>query len=91
MKIFIGADHGGFALKNSLIPWLQKAGYDIEDCGATFMDPGDDYPEIAFRLQVRKACSPPPHAPLQHPLRSLGDPDRPPGLYTRQGSTKLQG
>ena len=48
MKIFIGADHGGFALKNSLIPWLKNAGHDIEDCGAAFMDPGDDYPEVAF-------------------------------------------
>jgi len=50
MKIFIGADHGGFALKATLMDWLSKQNYQLEDCGAFFMDPGDDYPEIAFTV-----------------------------------------
>lgn len=50
MKIFIGADHGGFALKNTLISWLENQNHKVEDCGAFVLDPGDDYPEIAFSV-----------------------------------------
>lgn len=50
MTIFIGADHGGFALKETLIAWLGKQSYQVEDCGAFFLDPGDDYPEVAFSV-----------------------------------------
>jgi ribose 5-phosphate isomerase B len=49
-KIFIGADHGGFTLKSILIPFLEKLDYEVEDCGALFLDPGDDYPEISFTV-----------------------------------------
>ena len=53
MKIFIGADHGGFALKRTLISWLKSKDYDVEDCGAFVLDPADDYPEIAFSVAER--------------------------------------
>lgn len=49
-KIFIGADHGGFVLKNILISFLEKLDYEVEDCGALILDPGDDYPEISFTV-----------------------------------------
>ena len=29
MKIAIGSDHGGFALKQELIPFIEKLGFDI--------------------------------------------------------------
>ncbi len=58
MKIFIGADHGGFALKATLIDWLRKQDYQVEDCGAFVFDPGDDYPEIAFTVAEKTVADP---------------------------------
>ena len=58
MKIFIGADHGGFALKQTLIAWLQNQNYEVEDCGAFFLDPGDDYPDIAFTVAEKTVAQP---------------------------------
>lgn len=47
MKIYVGADHNGFYLRNSLIKYLQKAGYDVVDDGDKKLDPGDDFPVFA--------------------------------------------
>ena len=33
MKIAIGCDHGALALKNALIPRLEKQGYEVKDFG----------------------------------------------------------
>lgn len=54
MKIYLGADHQGFAMKEAVFAYLAKRGYDIEDVGGKELDPGDDFPEIAHRavLQV---------------------------------------
>ncbi len=46
MKIVIGADHGGFILKNILKDQLQKNGHEVIDKG-TFSTLSIDYPEIA--------------------------------------------
>ncbi len=48
MKIFIGADHRGFTLKEALKPWLTSLGHDVTDCGNTTLDPLDDYPDFTF-------------------------------------------
>lgn len=48
MKIFLGADHGGFEMKEEIKVWLQAEGYEVEDCGNAQMDANDDYPEYAF-------------------------------------------
>lgn len=46
MKIAIGSDHGGFALKVVLLPMLQNLGYEIDDVGC--YDTGSvDYPAFA--------------------------------------------
>ena len=45
--IAFGADHGGFPLKISLVPWLQSQGYEVLDLGAHTLDPFDDYPDFA--------------------------------------------
>jgi ribose 5-phosphate isomerase B len=45
-RIAIGADHGGFTLKNELVIYLQ-GGYEVVDLGAHELDPDDDYPDIA--------------------------------------------
>jgi len=50
MKIFIGADHRGFYLKEFLKEKLEKSGYKVEDCGNFFYDPNDDYPDFAFKV-----------------------------------------
>lgn len=49
-KILIGADHGGYRLKQFLIEKLEKNGFDIEDIGYKSYDPSDDFPNIAFKL-----------------------------------------
>ena len=43
----IGADHGGFELKQQLLPFLQSLGYRIRDVGAHALDPLDDFPDFA--------------------------------------------
>lgn len=50
MKIFIGADHGGFELKGKVADWLKTHGYQVEDLGAHSLLPTDDYPEYAFKV-----------------------------------------
>ena len=53
--IAFGADHGGFALKISLVPWLQSQGYEVLDLGAHTLAPLDDYP--AFAAAVAQAVA----------------------------------
>jgi glycine hydroxymethyltransferase len=43
----LGADHGGFELKESLKQYLQQRGLSVVDFGARSKDPGDDYPDFA--------------------------------------------
>ena len=46
MKIALGCDHGALALKNALIPHLEKQGYEVKDFGTYTMD-SCDYPDFA--------------------------------------------
>ena len=50
MKIFIGADHNGFAIKGDLIAWLDQAGFEVVDEGDTKLQPEDDFPQFAARV-----------------------------------------
>ncbi len=47
MKIFIGADHVGFGLKEELKKYLPELGlgYEVIDVGNFKYDPDDDYPD----------------------------------------------
>ncbi|MDP1690329.1 MAG: RpiB/LacA/LacB family sugar-phosphate isomerase [bacterium] len=54
-KIFIAADHAGFALKNALTGHIRTLGYDVEDLGAHSFDPDDDYPDYVTPLAKRVA------------------------------------
>ena len=45
-RVAIGADHGGFQLKEQLKAYLNSKGYGLEDCG-TFSEEAVDYPKIA--------------------------------------------
>jgi ribose 5-phosphate isomerase B len=46
MKVFLATDHTGFALKNNVKAFLEKEGYEVEDCGAFAFDKLDDYPDF---------------------------------------------
>jgi ribose 5-phosphate isomerase B len=46
-RIFVGADHVGFNLKNRLVEELKKLGYEPIDVGPKTLDPADDYPDYA--------------------------------------------
>ncbi len=53
MKIYIGADHGGFKLKEEIKHWLKEWGHSFEDFGADKFDPQDDYPDFAWPVAVK--------------------------------------
>lgn len=50
MKIFMGADHNGFELKQALTEALTRAGYDVVDEGDSELTPDDDFPIFAARV-----------------------------------------
>ena len=47
MKIAVGADHGGFILKQTVVEQLKKMGHSVVDCGADTLNPADDYPDFS--------------------------------------------
>jgi len=53
MKILIGADDNGAALRDDLITYIKDLGHDIIDVG---LEDGDDYPDVAERLAQRIAA-----------------------------------
>ena len=50
MQIGLAADHGGFALKQSLLEALEDSGHELVDFGAEQLDPKDDYPDFVVPL-----------------------------------------
>lgn len=50
LKIYIGADHRGYKLKEKITQWLFEWGYNFEDLGADHLDPKDDYTLFAERV-----------------------------------------
>lgn len=50
MKIFIGADHNGFALKEQLETYLKQEGHDVVDKGDNELKPDDDFPMYAAQV-----------------------------------------
>jgi len=59
-KIFIGADHAGFELKEKLIPFLKNLGHEVVDKGAFKYNEADDYPD--FVKPVAEAVSKDPNS-----------------------------
>src|SRR5579859_2723492 len=55
MKIYLGADHGGFELKEKVKTWLSEKGYEFEDYGPFSYDEKDDYPDFAFPVAEKVA------------------------------------
>jgi len=54
-KIYVGADHAGFDLKQKLVAELKRLGYEPIDVGPKALDPADDFPDYA--KPVAKAVS----------------------------------
>jgi ribose 5-phosphate isomerase B len=53
-RVAIGADHGGYPLKQTLITKLDEAGWMVEDCGTDSVE-ACDYPDFAHRVARRVA------------------------------------
>ncbi|MCL2451698.1 RpiB/LacA/LacB family sugar-phosphate isomerase [Candidatus Saccharibacteria bacterium] len=53
MKIYLGADHGGFNLKGKIMAYLAKRGIDFEDVGNLELDDGDDFPRFAQAVALK--------------------------------------
>ena len=49
MKVALGADHRGLALKEELKRWLAARGHQVTDCGPESAD-RVDYPDFAFKV-----------------------------------------
>lgn len=52
MKIYMGADHRGFKLKEKLENWLKEKKYSVEDMGAYELDKTDDYTLYAEKVAL---------------------------------------
>lgn len=61
MKIFLGADHRGFELKEKLKEWLATKGHEVHDLGAHRLKPDDDYPDFAISVAEKVAPDPENH------------------------------
>ncbi|MCL2671020.1 MAG: ribose 5-phosphate isomerase B [Clostridiales bacterium] len=49
MRIVIGGDHGGFALKHAVFAFLSENGYDVRDLGCFDLQ-SVDYPDYGFAV-----------------------------------------
>ncbi|PJE64488.1 MAG: ribose-5-phosphate isomerase [Candidatus Ryanbacteria bacterium CG10_big_fil_rev_8_21_14_0_10_43_42] len=61
MKIYLGADHAGFPLKERIRQFLVSEGYATADMGANRLTPGDDYPDYIAPV-AKKVSEDPIHA-----------------------------
>ena len=50
MRIYLGADHRGFELKEEIKNLLSENEYEVEDVGAFMLDPDDDYMDYALKV-----------------------------------------
>ena len=50
MKVGIGADHGGFQMKEQLARRIAEEGHEVIDVGNMTFDRDDDYPDFAILL-----------------------------------------
>ncbi len=56
-KLYIGADHGGFLLKEKLKKWLLQQNISFEDLGNLKLDKNDDYPDYALKVAQKVVSS----------------------------------
>jgi RpiB/LacA/LacB family sugar-phosphate isomerase len=51
-RIYVGADHAGFELKQTLVAELRRLGYEPVDVGPKELDPADDFPDYGKPVAV---------------------------------------
>lgn len=56
MHVILGADHGGFLIKEEVKAWLVSEGYEVVDVGADILVEDDDYVDYA-KAAVKEAIS----------------------------------
>ena len=57
-KIFLGADHAGFELKEEIKNFLAKQCYEVEDMGAYSYNENDNYPEFVCKAAKKVSENP---------------------------------
>ena len=57
MRVVIGADHGGYALKDELKGFVESLGHEVIDAGAHELDPADDFPDFTKAVAVAVVSS----------------------------------
>ena len=55
MRVAIGSDHAGFALKERVKAELQRLGHEVQDLGASNAETSVDYPDYAIPVGERVA------------------------------------
>ncbi|EHI12670.1 ribose-5-phosphate isomerase [Mycolicibacterium thermoresistibile] len=58
MRVYLGADHAGFELKQKIIEHLRENGHEPVDCGAYTYDADDDYPPFCIAAAERTVADP---------------------------------
>jgi ribose 5-phosphate isomerase B len=58
MRVYLGADHAGFELKQAIIEHLQENGHEPIDCGAFTYDAEDDYPAFCISAAEKTVADP---------------------------------
>ena len=58
MRVYLGADHAGFELKQAIIEHLQENGHEPIDCGAFTYDAEDDYPAFCIAAAEKTVADP---------------------------------
>ncbi|MYR05981.1 ribose-5-phosphate isomerase [Gordonia sp. SID5947] len=58
MRVYLGADHAGFELKNAIAEHLKANGHEVVDCGALAYDAQDDYPAFCIDAARRTVADP---------------------------------
>ena len=55
--VYLGADHGGYNLKEDLKIWLTENNIPLEDLGADSFNPEDDYPDFIIPVAKKVALN----------------------------------
>jgi ribose 5-phosphate isomerase B len=58
VRVYLGSDHAGFALKQRLVEHLSGLGHEPVDCGPRAYDAEDDYPPYVLAAASRAAADP---------------------------------
>ena len=58
MRVYLGSDHAGFALKQRLVEHVAGLGHEAVDCGPHSYDAEDDYPPYVLAAASRVAADP---------------------------------